>query len=92
MTLESLIEGIGAERARADSGQPAAVPDAFLDVALRALEAARVAHAAGDLEGETSALAPLAHQISDSWPFASTLGAEILEYVQARRRRQVRAG
>jgi len=87
MTLESLIERIGAERARADAGLPATVPLPFLGFALRALEGARSAHTAGDLEGETSALAPLARQISDSWPFTSKLGAEILEYTQDQRRR-----
>ncbi|MCJ1705538.1 hypothetical protein [Rathayibacter sp. VKM Ac-2926] len=50
------------------------------------LTAALEARLRGDREAEAALLAPLARRISDSWPHTSTLGRDVLDYVQALRR------
>ena len=80
-TLDALLARARAEHDRASS-RSNELPEALSASAVRALEEARSARAAGDAQGETVALASLAHQISDAWPQASESGADILAYVQ----------
>ena len=93
VSLDDLLATARAQRAGAGAVAPSGlVPEDLLTSALTALEHARTAHEAGDPQAELRHLEPLAHQISDSWPYASELGAEILGHVQGLRGRLIRLG
>jgi hypothetical protein len=79
MTLDRLIAGTDAALAEVASN---GFPEPYLVAARRTLLSA---HEATDSEVRAQRLAPLAQQISDSWPHDSTLGMEILTYVQGLR-------
>jgi hypothetical protein len=79
MSLDRLVAST--ETALADLSS-SRLSEPYLVSALRALQSAREAP---DDEAAARRLAPLAHQISDSWPHDSMLGSEILAYVQSRR-------
>lgn len=66
-----------------EEGARDGLPQGAVEAARLALARARDAH---DPEERTAALAPLARQISDTWPHASTLGRDVLGYVQGLRR------
>ena len=76
MTLDRLIASTDTALAEVPSGR---VPEPCLIAARRTLMSARDAPDSGV---RAQRLAPLAQQISDSWPYDSTLGVEILTYVQ----------
>ena len=79
MNLDRLIAGTEAALAKVASSS---FPEPYLVAARRTLLLAREAT---DNEVRAQRLAPLAQQISDSWPHDSTLGMEISTYVQGLR-------
>lgn len=86
MTLERLIAAVESEMARASDSSVEQVPAPLLEAARRSLLDAQNELSKGNPDGEAALLAPLAHQISDSWPSPSELGAGILSYIHGRRR------
>lgn len=79
MTLDQLIASTESALAQTASSS---VPEPYLVSARRTLLSAREVKDSGV---RAQRLAPLAQQISDSWPHDSTLGIEILTYVQGLR-------
>ncbi|QZQ53817.1 hypothetical protein KZI27_10600 [Curtobacterium sp. TC1] len=73
--LENLVARVVAERA---------MPMQMVAPVLTALHAAQAS--AGGSDAERYGLESAAHVISDTWPTTSALGADILAYVQGRRR------
>jgi hypothetical protein len=73
--LENLVARVAAEEA---------MPMQLVAPVLTALHAA-LASAAGS-DAERYGLESAAHAVSDTWPTTSALGADVLAYVQRRRR------
>lgn len=91
MTLDRLIASVKSELDLAQDSSTGHVSAPLLESARQSLESAQDQLAMGNTEGELTQLAPLAHQISDAWPYTSELGATILGYIQERRRRSIRS-
>jgi len=79
MALDRLIASTETALAEVASRR---LPESYLVAARRTLMSAREAR---DNGVRAQRLAPLAQQISDSWPHDSTLGVKILTYVQGLR-------
>ena len=85
--MDGLIQRLTNAIAEYDSARESDAALATMHSVRRALTRARMARDAGDEPAYLENLEVAAYQISDSWPYDSALGSDILGYIQGLRRR-----